>query len=617
MQRNPFYNDYISKSSFTSTCFLLTDKRLIRKCKKGNIMFKKFGFFILLLILVLSACRKDNVEIITTEVKPELPTLENYVPIFAKVNGSLTGFVIDENNEPVSNADISLGDLKTTTDDYGHFFLKDIEMNGKGTFVKVEKEGYFLGSRRFFPKDGAESRVKIQLLEKNFSQSFEAQSGGIIEVQNVQVKFGENSIETNNGNAYNGTVRVAAKYLDPSVWTTLDQMPGNLQGVNELNKEVVLGTYGMIALELESTEGEAIDIADDETVTLTMPVPETMQANAPTEIPLWSFNETYGIWAQEGKAILQDGKYVGELSHFSFWSCDVPYPMIEIDLNLQGQDRGALTNQLIEVVVEDGASSGTGYTDENGDFVSLVPANQTLTFNVLDLCGEIIHTQTVGPFTADTDLGTITVGNQILAQISGELIDCNNDAIVNGVVKFSFDGNDVYYYTNGTSFSFVFAVCNATQSIDVTGIDVENVKQSDVITTDLVENVGQIAICDEALINYVKITVDGVTEVLTGLKAQLTQEEHTFIEVSSGQDYFFGLLLLGNTAGDYSDAHDTEGIYHNANNWDFFGAFTEVTITEFGAPGEQIKGTFSGELEGAGGGNMATIVGEFSAEHLY
>ena len=120
-----------------------------------------------------------------------------------------------------------------------------------------------------------------------------SQTGGTIAIStDVTVDFIGGGFFLSNGDAYNGTVHVAAKYLDPTIPATFDQMPGNLQGVNNAAEEVVLNTYGMIAVELQGDNGEPLNINADNPATIKVGVPNTVLGNAPAEIPLWFFDET-------------------------------------------------------------------------------------------------------------------------------------------------------------------------------------------------------------------------------------------------------------------------------------------------------------------------------------
>ena len=61
------------------------------------------------------------------------------------------------------------------------WILNDVSLDAKGTVVKVEKAGYFNGSRRFFAVEDQENRIKIQMLTKSFDYDFDATDGGEIQ----------------------------------------------------------------------------------------------------------------------------------------------------------------------------------------------------------------------------------------------------------------------------------------------------------------------------------------------------------------------------------------------------------------------------------------------------
>jgi len=65
-------------------------------------------------------------------------------------------------------------------------------------------------------------------------------------------------------------------------------------------------------------------IASDKKATITMPLSGLLSAAPPTSIPLWYFNESNGLWKQDGTATKTGNTYVGEVSHFSWWNCDLP-----------------------------------------------------------------------------------------------------------------------------------------------------------------------------------------------------------------------------------------------------------------------------------------------------
>jgi len=185
---------------------------------------KYIGIFSLLFIVILSSCRKDiNEENIVVTIPS--PTIEDYEPKENLITGDIIGFVVDENDEPLANVSVDVEGESTTTDDYGHFFIYDKEMNSFGTLAKVNKEGFFRGSRRFFPNAGQKNRLKIQLLRKEFDNSFNAKTGGVVSlVDGGSLEVPPNSLRLATGELYNGIVEVSSKWMNPLFQSTIDQM---------------------------------------------------------------------------------------------------------------------------------------------------------------------------------------------------------------------------------------------------------------------------------------------------------------------------------------------------------------------------------------------------------
>ncbi len=580
---------------------------------------KNLGIFSLMLLLFFSSCRKDE-RIIDTTVTTPNPTIESYIPPSDLVTAGVIGFVVDENQTPVEDAVVKLNGNTFTTDAYGHVFIENENLNALGTLVEVEKDGYFEGSRRFFPIEGKQSRIKIQLLEKTFDKSFDASNGGTIEISNgAKVEFSPSSIMTANGNAYSGTVHVAAKWMDPSLSATLDQMPGNLQGVNSQVEQVALGTYGMIAVELEGDAGESLNIAEGNTAKITMPVPSNMVSTAPSEIPLWSYNEEYGLWVEESTATLQGGNYVGDVSHFSFWNCDIPFDFVNLEMTLIDDNGAPLNNYLVTLTISGSSNnpltSGSGYSDQNGNVSGFIPANETLTMNVLDACGDVLFTQDIGPFSVDTNLGDITISgtNVNSTTVTGNLLDCSGADLNEGIVIAQFQGQTVYHYTSTSNFSMTFSTCNSTSEIEVIAINPATLDQSDVVlaTANTQNDLGDIIACGNSLGNYILMTIDGVTAVFNEPSVDASQNS-TYIQVSSpNQDYFIGFGFEGITTGDYTNNSYSEVIFNSVFGWNYdLVTFTSFDVTQYDT---SVKGSFTGEVFNANG-NTLPISCTFSVE---
>ncbi len=453
------------------------DKKIkyLPKAKMMNVL-KNIGFLFLLTTLLFSSCRKDNE--IQGSFPPDVPIPE------VLVNGSFYGQVVDEANQAIENTIISVGTHTIETDENGFFYFNDIEINNKGSLVTAQRDGYFYNAKFVKSKLNTKNFVKIQMIKKNLTDSFAANAGGtVVSSGGASVEFSASSIKKESGGTYNGEVNVYVTWLDPTASDLIQRMPGDLRGINTNDEQQQLTTFGMIGVELESDAGEALNIAEGQTATIELPVPASLLANAPATIPLWHFEETTGYWIEEGEATLQGNKYVGTVSHFSFWNCDIPNTFVFIEGEVTDEAGQPIANVQIKITEVASGMVGYGRTDENGFYSGAVPNDQNLILTILNSCDEEIYSAPIGPFSADATIPSIIVfTNENFITLSGTLVDCNNDPVTNGYLKVDFAGRQALLYTDADGvFNDIISICDAT-SLDYTGYDLDNLKQSTRLT---------------------------------------------------------------------------------------------------------------------------------------
>lgn len=427
----------------------------------------------LIVTLLMVCCQKDQ-DLIIDPILSSDSILQNYSPAIDIITGTVYGTVIDETRNPVTGANINYNGKGYTSDENGNFIIRDEALNRNGTFISIEKSGFFKGSRRFYPQDNSINYVYIQLLALNNIGKFNAQDGGtVVGTDKLEISFPKNSIQSNKGELHTGEVTVAAKFLDPTAYNISDIMPGDLFGVNSKIEEVSLLSYGMMAVELFAENGDELNLAPESEATLTFPIPPTLIDSAPQEIPLWSFDDDqYGVWVQEGSAMLQGEKYVGNVSHFSFWNCDIPDFYIKVSGQLQTSSRVPIVNASVGVTIDAIGETRTGYTDNNGFFCGYVPRDEIMTLSVdnRDLgCG--YGTLTFGPFSNSAveqiDLGIINLEeiNGEEFTISGSVVDCDNNPVTNGVIRIELGSNIKNVLLDDSNFSIGLVNCEELKSL--------------------------------------------------------------------------------------------------------------------------------------------------------
>lgn len=613
---------------------------------------KKYTLLGFLLLLLVVGCRKSLDETSTIDTKHTPVLIDNYTPATENIVSAVIGTVVDEAGNLVEGAQISLDNLNATSNQFGTFEFDNIQMNKLGTFVQVKKDGYYLTGRRFYPIENETSVVKIELIEQNFDQNFESNNGGSIIIKGQYdplgnpdnggtIVFQPNSIQDAGGNIYNGTVQIATTWLSPTSLNTFDRMPGALEGVSaSTNQEIGLVSYGMMGVELQGSNGEPLNIAEGQTAEINMKVPSSLQNSAPAEIPLWSFNYTYGIWVEEGKALLQNGSYVGEVSHFSFWNCDVPRAYVNFDAIIVEENNGDPLNNVMVKISSNGAGSGTAYSNENGIVSGPIPGDEILLLEVFSSCGEVIHSENIGPYTSDISLGEIEVTADVVTHVTGEILDCDGNLASNGIVILKYDNKYVTHVVENNPFSITTTLCNNTSQMEVIGGDFGSQQQSDPVIVPISNNinVGSLAGCGQSLMGTLKVTVEGTTRYfLLNNTQQLPDTITPYLTYLSffnqpnvpAGDSIMGQIHFNHVtgvfpfpAGDYSAHNGVDVIIDTQNDWQFTAngitgeGFTTFIVEEYGTTtGTVISGYMSGILINTLYGlNVPTFVeAEFSA----
>src|SRR5882672_7579107 len=264
---------------------------------------KNTAVIIITLIIILFACKKN------IESQQE------------DGNSSVQGVITDLNNSPVSNATVTGGTATATTDASGKFTLSKVQFNSDTVVVKVTRDGFFEGSKKFVSSNHSVSNATIRLIPKTVSGSFSATSGGNITIPGGgSINFSPGFVTASNGNAYTGNVSASAYYLDPSDLNFSAYAPGDLKAVSSNNPPGTLQSFGAVLVEMNDAAGNKLQLANGKTATITTPIPSALPNIQSSLIPLWYFDDTKSAWKQEGVATKQGSNYISVVNHFSSWN---------------------------------------------------------------------------------------------------------------------------------------------------------------------------------------------------------------------------------------------------------------------------------------------------------
>ncbi|RZN84479.1 MAG: carboxypeptidase regulatory-like domain-containing protein [Winogradskyella sp.] len=456
-------------------------------------------YFIFCLLVSVFSCEDESFPYVppTTEVPSDEDFIENFGD---QISASFLGRVVDENNNPIEGVNIQIENATAITDAFGVFSIRDANVYERFAYIRAEKIGYINGSRALVPSESEINQVQIMLLEKTVTETISSGESSTVSLSNgSEITFDGNFVSAS-GATYLGPVNVTLKHLSPDDDNMSAMMPGMLYAQNASGNDVALETYGMLAVELSTSGGEPLQLAENSKSRITIPL-ATDVTNPPATIPLWYFDENVGYWKEDGGAILQGNQYIGEVSHFTFWNYDYPYPAVNLCITLRDTNGNILPNTALDLYSELLNATGTyGFTNSNGEECGLVPADEELTITVYSpLCTNQPFTATIGPFSFDVNT-TVIVDLENDITFTGSFLTCEGLNVSNGYVQLSIDGiSQIIPVTDGV-IDYTFNSCGVT-NYSYKGIDLENSQETQVFTgaiNDSTETIdaGSFSACD-------------------------------------------------------------------------------------------------------------------------
>ncbi len=310
---------------------------------------------------------------------------------FSQEVGRIGGFVTDVDGSPIADVLVEVQGLETTTDANGYYQLGEI-LPASAIPVTFSKDGYTEGHARAELINWEFVSVNGTIMPIDGTATFDASAGGTVEIQGVSITFGPDNILTADGELYTGEVVVSSKYVNPHTDDILGA-PGDLTAwrkVNDAGKDDSytlnqLVSYGMINVELETPEGEEVELDPDQPVDVSMPIdngdyPDVYRLTGGDEMDVWSFDPDLSRWVDDGLGVVAQNEegfaFEFQASHFSWWNCDqgfVPscatgyvYDVLDFPV------------RAAEVTCAGSQSTSTVYTDENGLFVCTVMVGDTI-----------------------------------------------------------------------------------------------------------------------------------------------------------------------------------------------------------------------------------------------
>ncbi len=586
---------------------------------------RKFYLLLLLFMLIFSCKNETFSEEDDNMTNP--PSNYNFGNTAQK---NFQGVVLDTNGLPVSGATVTIGTGTVTTNLKGFFTFKNASVKENFALIKVTKSGYVNASRVLVPTNGI-NRVNIMMIPAVTTSTITAGSISTVSLPNgTKVKF-DGSFKDANGNAYSGNVSVGVFHLAPSSQYLNELMPGSFLATNSGGNTRVMETFGMLHVQLTGSAGQNLQIANGHTAEITVPVDASQTSSSPGTIPLWSYNEETGIWQEDGSATKIGNAYVGTVSHFSWWNCDAQFEQATMKVTVKNAAGQVLPNIKVALKRNSQSYETYGMTDNTGMVSGIVPAGETLSLKVYDVCNNVMYTSNVGPFPAGviTTIADITVNPAASTSytIQGILKTCANTNVSDGYVVLKSVGNTNYFQymsvpvdSNG-SFTFNTYSCTANPQFMYEGFDTVNFQTTNEITFTATSNninLGNIMACNSLseFITY-KIDNQSVVTVMGTFNGQWTgliptspnmQPKQLRINSINPAGPFFSMTqnnMLGVAASFTTDyMFELSGAVITPSNGNLV-----INVTSFGAVGDYIDFTVNGTYSNNSGNHTFTATG--------
>src|SRR5687768_14474784 len=391
---------------------------------------RTINYFLLLVILIQFSCKKDD----------------NITPINT-FQGSLFVTLKDPQGIPVQGAFISMGNSSGITDDNGNYFFIDIALTGDDLLV-AEKAGYFKGSRRFRSEGSQTQFIHITLLPQEEQGVFNNSQPATISIDNKsKLKFPANAVVREDGSAYTGNVHVMANAIYGDDALLSNKMPGDLIGLDATGAQSALGSFGMIAVELQSDNGDKLQVAAGKSVEVELAIANNQVNDAPQSIPIWSFDEDKGYWIEEGVATRQGNYYIASLTHFSWWNWDVPLTLTSWSGTVLYHNGNAAQNVSVCFTVKSINTQRCAPTSASGIISAMIP-DEPMEISVVNECGENMlsfHVSSIHELMGWNPIKLNESSEIVVSAIQGIALQCDGLPVTSGFAKV-YTGSNVFIF---------------------------------------------------------------------------------------------------------------------------------------------------------------------------
>lgn len=327
--------------------------------------------------------------------------------------GSVAGLAVSAaTGAPLAGVTVASGTASTTTAADGRYSLTGVAPGA--AVVTFTASGHARGFANATVAVGQTAAASARLTPIGTTQTYSAATGATITMPGTPaaVTLPPAGIVDGAGAAYAGTVTVELTPISPA----LD--PGNMPG--DMTTRIGDGTvqpiesFGAMTVTLLDAAGNRLDLASGSTATVRIPL-STRSPTPPATVPLFFFDETTGLWVEEGSATLQgaapDQYYEGTVGHFTTWNADQVANTVAVNGCVQEADGTRVSGALVKSDGIDYSGRASAISNAEGNFSVAIRRGSTASV-AAEMDGRYSNSVTVGPSEATIVLeNCLALGN--------------------------------------------------------------------------------------------------------------------------------------------------------------------------------------------------------------
>ena len=355
--------------------------------------------------------------------------------------GTVTGQVVSlANDAPVSGAAVKTEMGATTTAADGKFTVS--APVGDRSVVRVEASGFAEAFPVARVVSSQTTSLGVKLVPIGVTETVSVTSGGTVSVPNspARVTIPANGLVPVAGGTPAGSVNVSLTPINPAEEPRV--MPGGFNGIAAGGGSVQpLESGGAMQVDVRDSAGARYTLAPGTTATIRIPL-RTQSANPPATMPLWFFDDTAGVWREDGTATLQgtgaNRYYEGPVTRVTYWNADLVLDSIVVNGCVKDANGQPVANALVQTEGIDYTGTAVDATAADGTFSVAMRKSSRAKLGLFEFDAQtfnlvpVSNTVNVGPSATE-----ITLPNCLVKQ-PGQLA-ITTTALPNGTIGVAYN----------------------------------------------------------------------------------------------------------------------------------------------------------------------------------